>query len=105
MHAQVITYHLKDLSQEEYERLCEPLAPIIAAQPGLIEKVWLADPASNTYGGIYKWRDRQAMEAFMQTDLVKGFASHPGIVGLASQDFPVWEAATRVTRGLVGVPA
>ncbi len=105
MHAQIITYHLKDLSQAEYEKLCEPLAPIIATQPGLIEKVWLADPATNTYGGIYKWEDRRAMEAFMQTDLVKGFASHPGIVGLASQDFPVWEKATRATRGLAAVPA
>ena len=37
MHVQVITCHLKDLSQAEYEKLCEPLAPIIAAQPGLIE--------------------------------------------------------------------
>ena len=100
MHTQIITYHLKDLSQKEYCQLCEPLAPIIAAQPGLIEKVWLADPATSTYGGIYKWQDRAAMAAFMQTDLVKGFASHPAIVGLASQDFPVWEEATRVTRGL-----
>ncbi len=105
MHAQVITYRLKGLSQEQYYELCEPLAPIIAAQPGLIEKVWLADPATNTYGGLYKWQDRAAMEAFMQTDVVKGFASHPGIVELASQDYPVWEEATRATRGLAAVPA
>jgi hypothetical protein len=48
MHVQVITYHLKGLSQADYEKLCEPLVPVIAAQPGLIEKVWLADPATNT---------------------------------------------------------
>ena len=105
MHAQVITYRLSGISQEEYQKLCEPLAPIIAAQPGLLEKTWLADPAANSYGGLYKWRDRASMEAFMQTDVVKGFASHPAIVELTSQDFQVWEAASLVTRGVVAVPA
>jgi len=105
MHIQVITYSLKDIGKSDYEALCMSLAPIIAAQPGLIEKVWLADPATNTYGGMYKWQDREAMEAFMKSEVVHGFASHPAIVNLASRDFPVWADASRVTRGLVGVPA
>lgn len=105
MHIQVITYHLKDLSEEDHRAMAESLAPTIADQPGLIAKVWLADPAANTYGGVYTWRDRQAMEAFMQSDLVRSFASHPGIADLASQDFGVSEAPTRITRGLAGVLA
>jgi quinol monooxygenase YgiN len=105
MHAQVITYRLKDLSPEEFSKLCETLAPVVADQPGLIAKVWLANPETNTYGGMYTWRDRQSMEAFMQSDLVKSFASHPSIVGLASQDFAVDDAATRITRGMAVVTA
>jgi quinol monooxygenase YgiN len=105
MYAQVITYHLKDLSQEDYAKICASLAPSIAQQPGLIAKVWLADPATNTYGGAYTWHDRAAMEAFMETDLVKSFAAHPSIVGLTSRDYAVMEEPTRVTRGFEAVVA
>lgn len=52
MHAQIITYQLKDLSSEEYAKICDSLAPIIAGQAGLIAKVWIADPATNTYGSF-----------------------------------------------------
>jgi quinol monooxygenase YgiN len=103
MHAQVITYQLKDLSQSDYLKICESLAPAIGDMPGLIAKVWLADPATNTYGGTYTWRDRASMEAFMQSDLVKSFAAHPSIVGLTSHDFSVLEEPTRMTHGLVPV--
>ena len=34
------------------------LAPHFAALPGLRSKVWLADAASGTYGGVYTWADR-----------------------------------------------
>ncbi len=102
---QVVTFHLRDLSKADYDKMCEPLAPIIAAQPGLISKTWLENAETNTYGGVYTWRDRQSMEAFMQTDMIKAIASHPSFVGLASQDFEVDEKFSRVTRGLAAVTA
>jgi quinol monooxygenase YgiN len=92
------------MTPEEYEKVCNSLAPIIAKQPGLIAKVWISDPATNTYGGTYAWRDRQSMDAFMQSDLVKNFASHPSIVGLTSRDFEVLEEPTAVTAAILAVP-
>jgi len=74
-------------------------------QPGLIAKVWLASPETNTYGGMYTWRDRQSMEAYMQSDLVKSFALDPNVVGLTSRDYAVLEEPTRVTAGILAVPA
>ena len=61
MHIQVINFRLKDLSPAGYAALCDELAPNFAAMPGLLAKVWLADDASGTYGGVYTWRDRAAM--------------------------------------------
>ena len=44
MHAQLITYQLKDISQAEYlKQMVEPDAPIFAKVKGLISKVWLTD--------------------------------------------------------------
>jgi Putative mono-oxygenase ydhR len=65
--------------------------------PGLISKVWLANPATNTYGGVYTWRDRASMEAFARSELFQGIGRHPGLAAVSSKDFRVLEAPTRVT--------
>lgn len=105
MHIQVVNFHLKDLREEEYGKLCDQLASTFAEIPGLISKVWLADQATNTYGGVYTWRNREAMVAFTKTDLFASVVSHPNLSDIKSTDFSVLEAPTRVTRGLAAVPA
>ena len=101
MHAQLITYQLKDISQAEYlKRMVEPDAPVLARVPGLISKVWLTDEGKNAFGGFYLWEDRSAMETFMHSDLVKAVVSRPFVVNVSSVDFEVNENASFVTRGL-----
>ena len=74
---QVVNFNLEDLSDADYRSACDGLAPELARVPGLISKVWLADEASNTYGGVYTWVDHQAMDAFAGSDFFKAFASNP----------------------------
>jgi hypothetical protein len=52
MHVQIVNFNLRDLSDGDYRKACDGLAPVLADVPGLISKVWLADEAVNTYGGI-----------------------------------------------------
>lgn len=101
MHIQIINFNLKDVGEEGYRNLCDQLAPSFANLPGLISKVWLADSASNTYGGVYVWRDREAMVDFTKTDLFNAVATHPNLANITSKDFAILEGPTRVTRGLV----
>jgi quinol monooxygenase YgiN len=101
MHIQLVNFNLKDMNQEEFHKLCDEVAPAFAAVPGLISKVWLADPAKNTYGGVYTWRDRESMESYFKSDLFKAVAANPHLANLASKDFTVLEKPTRVTNGLV----
>jgi hypothetical protein len=99
--AQLITYRLGDISQEEYvEHMVEPDAPVLARVPGLISKVWLADEAKNTFGGFYLWENKMAMDAFMHSDLVKAVVSRPFVKDVSSVDFEVNQAASLITRGL-----
>ena len=101
MQAQLITYHLSDISQAEYlKQMVEPDAPVLAKVRGLMSKVWLADEEKNTFGGFYLWEDRTAMEAFMHSDLVRAVVSRPFVKNVSSVDFEVNENASRVTRGL-----
>lgn len=104
MHVQIVNFHLKDISEEDYRRQCEAIAFAFANLPGLVSKTWLADSETNTYGGIYVWQDRQAMENYKETDIYKGMATNPHFDGVTVQDFSVLENPTRVTRGSVEVP-
>ncbi len=102
MHIQIVTLNLKDMTHEQWVQACdETFAPAFAAVEGLLTKVWISDPAANTYGGVYTWRDKAAMEQFLQSELFATVANHPNLENIASQDFGVLEGPTRVTRGLV----
>lgn len=105
MHIQVINFNLKGVSQQEYSKLCNQLAPAFAGLPGLVSKVWLADPTTNTYGGVYIWRDRKAMEDFTKTKLFNDVASHPNLANITSKDFAVMEEPTGITHGLIQAAA
>lgn len=105
MHIQIVNFHLKDLNEEAYAAVCDQVAPSFAEVPGLISKVFLANPETNTYGGVYTWRDRQAMEAFARSELFAAVAENPHLTGLSSMDFGILEAPTAVCRGLAAVAA
>ena len=103
MHIQVVNFHLNGLSVGDFGKLCDDLAPAFAALPGLVAKIWLADPSANTFGGVYLWQDQKAMEDFTKTDLFRSVVNNPNLTGLASRDFAVMEGPTRATRGLLEV--
>lgn len=102
MHMQVVTFQLKDMTEDEFRAFYDEVAPAFAGLPGLVAKVWLADPATGTYGGIYTWEDKAAYEAYTRSDLFNAVATNPKFTGITSRDFAVIEAPTRVTRGLIG---
>ena len=101
MHIQIINFKLKDLSEEEYRKTAAGLAPSFAEVDGLLSKTWLANSSTNTFGGVYYWRDREAMESFAGTELFKSVATHPNLAEITSTDFEVMEPPTRVTRSQV----
>jgi len=100
MYIQIVNFNLSNTTPVEFEKLCRALAPQFAALPGLISKVWLADPASNTFGGVYTWQDHAAYEAYTRSELFRGVASHPNLSKFASHGFDILEEPTRQTRGL-----
>jgi heme-degrading monooxygenase HmoA len=105
MHIQIINFHLKGVTEADFRALCDEVAPAFAEVPGLISKVWLANRTTNTYGGVYTWATRDAMEEYAKSDLFEAVATNPNLADITSIDFDVLEEPTSVTRGLVGVPA
>jgi quinol monooxygenase YgiN len=99
VYIQIINFNLKDTTVSEYEDLCNQVAGAFAQVPGLLSKVWLADPKANTFGGIYTWRDEQALRAYEATELFQNVVQNPHFANITAREFGVLEGPTRVTNG------
>ena len=95
---QVVNFNLKDLADGDCRRDCHAWAPTLAEVPGLLSKVWLADEATNTYGGVYTWTDRKAMHAFAASDFFRAFVTNPNIANITSQTFDILEGPSQITQ-------
>ena len=98
MHVQIVTFNLKGLEEEDYRSNCEAIAPAFAQLPGLVSKTWLANGETNTYGGVYLWRERRDMETYQASDIYAGILANPHFENVAVRDFAVLEGPTSVTR-------
>jgi heme-degrading monooxygenase HmoA len=100
MYIQVVNFQLEDLSETEYRVHCSQVAPAFAELPGLVSKVWLANREANTYGGVYTWADRRAMEEYRKSELFGAVAANAHLANVTSAGFGVLDEPTRVTNGL-----
>src|SRR5262245_6196288 len=89
MHVQVVTFQLNGVDDAQYRAACDEEVPAFAAISGLLSKTWLADQSTNTYGGVYVWRDRQAMQSFVDGDLFRAVRADPHVTNVTSRDFGV----------------
>jgi hypothetical protein len=96
----IVNFNLDGLTEEQFASSADQLAPAFAAVPGLISKVWLADSAEGTYGGVYAFESENAVDDYLQSDLFAGIGATPGLVNISVRRFGVLEGPTRVTRGL-----
>lgn len=108
MHIKIITFRLVDMDEDGYRASCAEVAPAFAALPGLLAKVWLADPPTGTYGGVYLFRDRDAMEAYAASELFATVAASPHFGDMVARDFAVLDDLTLLTQpqlAIVGATA
>ncbi len=72
------------------------LAADIAAEPGLLWKVWTEDPATATAGGVYLFIDEESATRYVEkhTRRLAGF----GITGITAKAFTVNRPLSEVTH-------
>jgi hypothetical protein len=99
MHIQIVNFNLAGITEKEYEDICSQVAGAFAMVPGLLSKVWLADPKANTFGGVYTWRDEQALRDYEATELFQKVVQNPHFANITIREFGVLEEPTRVTNG------
>jgi len=99
MYIQIVNFNLTDITAKEYEDICGQVAGAFAMVPGLLSKVWLADPTTNTFGGVYIFRDEQALRAYKATGLFQNVVQNSHLANITIREFGVLEGPTRVTNG------
>jgi Putative mono-oxygenase ydhR len=97
-HIQIVTFQLDGLEPAAYRAHAEAAAPAFTQIPGLRAKAWLANPSTNTYGGVYAWESREAMEAYIGGPIFGALLANPGIADVVTRDFEVIERPTQITR-------
>lgn len=67
------------LPRETVLAAAEERRPLFEAMPGLVQKYYVEHDEPNTYGGIYIWKDKASMAAFLQSDLFQTIPAAYGI--------------------------
>jgi heme-degrading monooxygenase HmoA len=98
MHVQVITYRTAEVSDSDFNEANRDFAEMMKEVPGLLTKVWLKSAEPGVYGGVYLWRDREACEAFLASDLLAAVKADDSVQDLTSQDYSVNEEMTKITQ-------
>ena len=97
MHLLIINFNLSDLGRGDYEAACNEVSEHFAGIPGLIWKTWLANEETNTYGGVYLFKDKQAMLDYKGSELYEAVGSNPAFTNMTTTDFEVLEGLSKVT--------
>jgi hypothetical protein len=104
-HVLLVTFRLAGLSPGDYGAHCASIAGRFAALPGLRSKLWLADADTNTYGGLYRWADRDAAQAYLAGPVFQALREAPGLADVTAREFSLLEAPTRITDPVSPQPA
>jgi hypothetical protein len=105
MHAQVITFGLSGITEEQFHEACGADAQIFANMPGLLAKVWLRSPETNTYGGLYLWADQEAYERYITGEVFNAIKANQHLENVESRDFGVFDDLSSITMPKLRVDA
>ncbi|NEQ47331.1 MAG: YdhR family protein [Leptolyngbya sp. SIOISBB] len=94
-----ITFRNPNGGSEAAQKAAWERAHKIAAWPGLVWKIWIAEPAEAIYGGIYLFEDETSANEYLQGSVVASMKALPGMTDFATQLFDINHPLTTVTHG------
>ncbi|WP_204138182.1 YdhR family protein [Halomicronema sp. CCY15110] len=99
-----ITFRNPNGRSEPAQKAAWERAHQIAVWPGLVWKVWIANPSEAIYGGIYLFADEASATAYLQGPVVAAMRSLAGVTDFSAQLFEVNKSLSAVTRGPLDFP-
>lgn len=100
MYTQIITFRTVGMTPEEFAQINDWAATQYAGMPGLVSKIFLADPDDDhAYGGVYLWQTREHAERYLQGELIQTLANDPRVVDVHARVLAVVPGPTSITGG------
>lgn len=99
-----ITFRNPNGSSEVARQAAQQRAQQIAEWPGLLWKIWIADPPQALYGGIYCFEDAASATAYLNSPIADNMRSVPGVTDFQAQLFEINGPFTALNRGPVPLP-
>ena len=98
MYVQLVTFTLDGPTEAQYHEACRQETDVFTQLPGLLAKIWLRDPDTGTYGGLYLWRDRGCYEDYINSDVFRAIQQDQSFAGVTSHGFDHFEDLTKATQ-------
>ena len=98
MHILIINFNLSDhISHDDFQKICEEAVGVFTKLEGLQSKYWLANHEENTYGGVYFWKSREAMQNYLDSDFFKEVltSNNPDFKNITAKTFENLEEFTK----------
>lgn len=96
MYVEIVEFEAPGLTHAEYAEFCEAAVPAIAQIPGVLGKLFVADPDSSRCAGIYTFADRDTAEAYLRSELfARAMATNPAITNVRTRGGDLLERPTQ----------
>jgi hypothetical protein len=102
MYAQIITFRLDGITPDEFAEINDWAATQYGGVPGLISKIFLADPDDDhAYGGVYLWENRQDAENYLRAGIAQVLINDARFTRVQARVLAVLAGPTSITGGPV----
>ncbi|MEB3269151.1 MAG: YdhR family protein [Leptolyngbya sp.] len=94
-----LTFHHPNATSAAAQAAAWERAHAIAQWPGLVWKLWIADPDQTRYGGVYLFADEASAHGYLNGPIVAGIRDLPGVSDFTAQLFDINAPLSALTRG------
>jgi Putative mono-oxygenase ydhR len=88
------------LSPDDVRRTIGERAPAYEALPGLLQKLYIRDPRTGDYGGVYLWDDGTSLQEFRRSELGRSIGEAYRVEGRPRKETFEVMAVLRAAEGL-----
>ena len=99
MHILVINF-TADASPKQFDALVQEDAPIFAKIDGLIHKYFIFNHEQKTYGGVYIFESKDALRAYMDSEIYKSVIENPDWSNHLVRHYEVHSEASNIQNQL-----
>jgi phenolic acid decarboxylase len=87
----VVNYELKDMTLEAHAALGAEVVSNFSPGKidGLIGKTFIGNVDNGVFGGIYYFKNQKALDAYLNSELWKGIATHPNLVNFKTDAYGI----------------